>query len=93
MIPDEAIEAAVDALVGSTLGDRHGINGEEFVEAARAALEASAPYMRQTSSDDLEEVEERVKLIVQDVAMTVDYTPRLYDAVQEIMAVTLRKGL
>jgi hypothetical protein len=44
-IPDEAFEAAVDALVGSTLGDRHGINGEEFVEAARLALEAAAPHL------------------------------------------------
>lgn len=44
-ISDEAIEAAVDALVASTLGDRHGINGEEFVEAARAALEAAAPHL------------------------------------------------
>jgi hypothetical protein len=44
-ISDEAVEAAVDALVGSTLGDRHGINGEEFVEAARLALEAAAPHL------------------------------------------------
>lgn len=45
MIPDEALDAAVDALVASRLGDHKGINGEEFVEAARAALEAAAPHM------------------------------------------------
>ena len=45
MIPAEAVEAAVDALVASKLGDHPGINGEEFVEAAIAALEAAAPYM------------------------------------------------
>ena len=45
MISDEALDAAVDALVASKLGDHKGINGEEFVEAAQAALEAAAPYM------------------------------------------------
>lgn len=44
-ISDEAVDAAVDALVASRLGDHKGINGEEFVEAARAALEAAAPHM------------------------------------------------
>jgi hypothetical protein len=44
-IPDEAVDAAVNALLGSTLGDRPGTNGEEFVEAARAALEAAAPHL------------------------------------------------
>lgn len=44
-IPEEAVDAAVDALVASRLGDHKGINGEEFVEAARAALEAAAPHM------------------------------------------------
>lgn len=44
-IPAEAVEAATDALVASKLGDHPGINGEEFVEAAMAALEAAAPYM------------------------------------------------
>lgn len=44
-ISDEAVEAAVDALVASRLGDHKGINGEEFVEAARLALEAAAPHM------------------------------------------------
>lgn len=47
MIPDEAIEAAAESLVGSTLGDRRGINWEEFFEAARGALKAAAPYMLQ----------------------------------------------
>jgi hypothetical protein len=44
-ISDEAVDAAVDALVASRLGDHAGISGEEFVEAARAALEAAAPYL------------------------------------------------
>ena len=45
IIPAEAVEAAADALVASKLGDHPGINGEEFVEAAIAALEAAAPYI------------------------------------------------
>lgn len=45
MIPEEAVEAATEAIINSKLGDHPGINGEEFVEAARAALEAVAPYM------------------------------------------------
>ena len=45
MIPDAAVEAVVDALVESRLGDHKGINGEEFVEAAIAALEAAAPHI------------------------------------------------
>lgn len=45
MIPAEAVEAATDALIASKLGDHPGINGEEFVEAAIAALEAAAPHM------------------------------------------------
>lgn len=45
MIPDEAIEAAAEALVSSTLGDRSGINWEEFFEAARLALNAASPYL------------------------------------------------
>ena len=44
-IPDEAIEAAAESLVGSTLGDRSGINWEEFFEAARGAIKAAAPHM------------------------------------------------
>jgi hypothetical protein len=45
VIPDEAVEAAAEALVGSTLGDRAGIKWEEFFEAARSALEAAAPHL------------------------------------------------
>jgi len=45
VIPDAAVEAVVDALVESRLGDHKGINGEEFVEAAIAALEAAAPHI------------------------------------------------
>jgi hypothetical protein len=45
VIPDEVIEAAAEALVGSTLGDRAGIKWEEFFEAARLALNAAAPQL------------------------------------------------
>jgi len=45
VIPDEAVDAAVEALLASKLGDHAGINGEEFVEAAHLALEAAAPHM------------------------------------------------
>jgi hypothetical protein len=45
VIRPEDVEAAAKALVASKLGDHPGINGEEFVEAAIAALEAAAPYM------------------------------------------------
>ena len=44
-IPDQAVDAAVDALLQSRLGDRSGVNGEEFVEAAIAALKAAAPHL------------------------------------------------
>lgn len=52
MIPDEAVDAAVDALLGSRLGDRPGISGEEFVEAAIAALEAAAPHLMASAWDE-----------------------------------------
>jgi len=52
MIPDEAIEAAAEALVGSTLGDRSGINWEEFFEAARLALNAAAPGLMAQAFDE-----------------------------------------
>lgn len=45
MIPDEVIEAAAEALVSSTLGDRAGIKWEEFFEAARLALNAATPSL------------------------------------------------
>lgn len=45
MISDEAIEAAAEALVSSTLGDRSGIKWEEFFEAARGALNAADAVM------------------------------------------------
>jgi hypothetical protein len=51
-ISDEAVEAAVDALVGSRLGDYPGISGEEFVEAARAALAAAAPHIAAQAWDE-----------------------------------------
>lgn len=44
MISDEAVEAAVDALVMTRMGDYH-IELPEFRRAALAALEAAAPYM------------------------------------------------
>ncbi|UYL86598.1 hypothetical protein SEA_RADFAD_41 [Arthrobacter phage RadFad] len=50
-IPDEAIEAAAEALVSSTLGDRAGIKWEEFFEAARKALNASAPKLMAAALD------------------------------------------
>ena len=56
MIPDEAVEAAAEALVSSTLGDRAGIKLEEFFEAARLALNAAAPQlMAQEHDEALEE--------------------------------------
>ena len=51
VIPAQAVEAAVDALIASKLGDHPGINGEEFVEAAQAALEAAAPHMLNTEGE------------------------------------------
>lgn len=51
-IPAEAVEAAVDALLASRLGDHAGISGEEFVEAAQAALEAAAPFIRAQALED-----------------------------------------
>lgn len=90
-ISDEAIEA-VAAVVDAT--ERKGLPLGEPSWAhyiARAALEAAAPHMLEQATEDRELVEERVKVIVQEVAMTVDYTERLYTAVQEIMAVTMPK--
>jgi hypothetical protein len=63
VISDEAIEAAAEALVGSTLGDRAGINWEEFFEAARAALNAAAPHMQSSgiSATEIEAVAHMLK--------------------------------
>ena len=60
MIPDEAVDAAVDALIASRLGDHQGINGEEFTEAARAALEAAAPHVQNIANtvDELDALPE-----------------------------------
>lgn len=52
MIPDEATEAAAEALVGSTLGDRRGIKWDEFFEAASLALNAAAPYLMAHAFDE-----------------------------------------
>lgn len=57
-IPEEAVDAAVDALVASRLGDHKGISGEEFVEAARAALEAAAPHLLREAQAALDAVRE-----------------------------------
>lgn len=51
-MPDEAVEAAAEALVGSTLGDRAGIKWEEFFEAARLALNAAAPRLMAQAFDE-----------------------------------------
>lgn len=50
-IPDEVVEAAAEALVGSTLGDRAGIKWEEFFEASRLALNAAAPNLMAAALD------------------------------------------
>jgi len=62
-IPDEVIEAAAEALVGSTLGDRAGIKWEEFFEAARLALNAAAPHMQSSgiSAAEIEAVAHMIK--------------------------------
>ena len=52
MIPDEAIEAAAEALVASTLGDHSGTNWEDFFEAARKALNAAAPQLMAKAFDE-----------------------------------------
>jgi len=52
VIPDEAVEAAAEALVSSTLGDRAGIKWEEFFEAARQALNAAAPQLMAQAFDE-----------------------------------------
>lgn len=51
-IPDEVIEEAAEALVGSTLGDRSGIKWEEFFEAARLTLIAAAPALMAQAFDE-----------------------------------------
>ena len=91
MIPDAAIEAAAKAHFerdGGRWDDWTHEEKAEELDDMHAALEAAAPHMREQANEDRETLEERVKLIVQDVAMTVDYTGRLYAAVQEIMAIT-----
>jgi hypothetical protein len=62
-ISDEAVEAAAEALVGSTLGDRAGINWEEFFEASRKALAAAAPHMQSSgiSATEIEAVAHMLK--------------------------------
>jgi hypothetical protein len=52
VIPDEAVEAAAEALVGSTLGDHSGTNWEDFFEAARKALNAAAPSLMAQAFDE-----------------------------------------
>jgi hypothetical protein len=52
MIPDEAVEAAAEALVSSTLGDHGGTNWEDFFEAARKALNAAAPQLMAQAFDE-----------------------------------------
>ena len=57
-IPDEVIEAAAEALVSSTLGDRAGIKWEEFFEAARLALNAAAPQLMADAWEEGRQAEE-----------------------------------
>lgn len=64
MIPAQAVEAATDALVASKLGDHPGINGEEFVEAAMAALEAAAPYMLAELEREVTEAKRVIALLL-----------------------------
>ena len=64
MNPEQAVEAATDALVASKLGDHPGINGEEFAEAAMAALEAAAPYMLAEVERELAEAKRVIALLV-----------------------------
>lgn len=70
MIPAQAVEAATDALIASKLGDHPGINGEEFVEAAIAALEAAAPHMQRavTSRKELDSLQVGSVVLSQGVA-------------------------
>lgn len=84
MIPQQAVEAAAKA-AGLVFNEPANARDIEYI---RTILEAAAPHM-QCGDGDREEVEERVKEIVQDVAMTVDYTERMYAAVQEIMNLTM----
>ena len=44
MIPDEAVEAAIDALVMTRMGD-YNIEMPEFRRAAREVLEAALPHL------------------------------------------------
>lgn len=62
MISDEAIEAAAEALVSSTLGDRAGIKWEEFFEAARSALKAAEPYIAEATLNEAADSAERQEL-------------------------------
>jgi hypothetical protein len=82
VIPDAAVEAAYLQLPYDAV---------PFVDIdmMHIILEAAAPHMRAEAWEDREGAEDRVKSIVQDVAMTVDYTERLYTAVQEIMDITM----
>ena len=103
MIPDAAVEAAARAMSPRVWGPQvwtfvaHGESPaaarervqQESLADARRALEAAAPHMQSAAWEDREGAEGRVKSIVQDVAMTVDYTERLYAAVQEIMDITM----
>lgn len=83
MIPVEAVEAAAKYL-SDLMADPDG----NYTVEATDLLEAAAPHMA-SNLGGREEIEERVKAIVQDVAMTVDYTDRLHNAVQEIMTATI----
>jgi hypothetical protein len=63
VISDEAIEAAAEALVGSTLGDRGGIKWEEFFEAARLALTAAAPYISAATLEEAADSADKQEIV------------------------------
>jgi uncharacterized protein YbjQ (UPF0145 family) len=51
-ISDEAVEAAVDALVMTRMGD-YNIELNEFRKAAKEVLEAAAPHLMAEALEDL----------------------------------------
>ena len=50
-VPDQAVEAAVDALVMTRMGD-YNIEMPEFRKAAREVLEAAAPFIAAQAWDE-----------------------------------------
>ena len=92
MIPDAAVEAVAKVLCEQLWDNAHESQRAYARDEAREALEAAAPHMTTPRTEGREYIEEQVKSIVQEVAMTVDYTDRLYAAVQEIMDITMPRA-